>query len=148
MEFEKYFIKHKARDERAKVFDVIRDLLIERGYNDISQIKDREEEQIMVVRVVEKAENALNTFVIEDEFTKDKIVVRNGFMWIGMICAVKAKWVDSSYKLEKIIDLATPIAALRSHLAPNLTVNRIMMVKGPFRAKFSSEDSGIRMITN
>lgn len=69
-------------------------------------------------------------------------------MWIGMICAVKAKWMDSSYKLEKIIDLATPIPALRSHLAPNLTVNRIMMIKGPFRAKFSNEDSGIRMITN
>lgn len=69
-------------------------------------------------------------------------------MWVGMICAVKVRWADSSYRLEKVIDLSTPIPSIRSHLAANLTVNRIMIVKGPFRAKFSNEDSGIRMITN
>lgn len=66
VDFKHYFIKNKFRDERIKVFDVIRDLLIQRGYNDISMIRDREEEQIMVVRIVEKVEGSISMVIIED----------------------------------------------------------------------------------
>lgn len=64
VEFRHYFIKNKYKNEKVKVFDEMINLLNERGYNEISTISDREEEQIMVVRVVSKVEGSLNTFVI------------------------------------------------------------------------------------
>jgi hypothetical protein len=45
---------------------MIRDLLLQRGYNEISMIRDREEEQVMVVRVVEKIEGSISIVMIED----------------------------------------------------------------------------------
>jgi hypothetical protein len=69
-------IKNKFRDEKVKIFDEMVNLLNERGYTDISSINDREEEQIMVVRVVSKIEGSFNTFIIEDQTSKDKLTVR------------------------------------------------------------------------
>lgn len=63
-----------------------------------------------------------------------------------MICAIKARWYEGSYKLESIIDLSMPIPQLKAHLSANMTVNRIMFVKGPFRAKYNNQDGGIRTI--
>jgi hypothetical protein len=73
--FRHYFIKNKFRDEKVKVFDEMINLLNERGYNDISTINDREEEQIMVIRVIYKVEGSFNTFIIEDQTGKDKLTV-------------------------------------------------------------------------
>lgn len=39
-------------------------------------IRDREEEQVMVVRVVEKIEGSISVVMIEDEFSKDKLEVK------------------------------------------------------------------------
>lgn len=74
--FRHYLIKNKFRDEKVKIFDEMVNLLNERGYTDISSINDREEEQIMVVRVVSKIEGSFNTFIIEDQTSKDKLTVR------------------------------------------------------------------------
>lgn len=70
-----------------------------------------------------------------------------------MICAVQAKWSEGVYKLEKIIDLSSSINPGKAQLNAQLSVNRIMLVKGPFRPKFKpakkgDKDEGIRMITN
>lgn len=64
-----------------------------------------------------------------------------------MICAIKAKWIDGGYKLEKIIDLVMPINSNSSRFNAPMKVNRLMLVKGPFRPKFNDEDHGIEMIT-
>lgn len=61
-------------------------------------------------------------------------------MWIGMICAIKAKWIEGGYKLEKIIDLAQPVSNTIARLSANMQVNRIFFVKGPMRPKFGNED--------
>jgi hypothetical protein len=37
--------------------------------------------------------------IIEDEHSKDKMVVKEGLVWLGMICAVKAKWAEGRYRL-------------------------------------------------
>lgn len=70
-----------------------------------------------------------------------------------MICAIKAKWAEGVYKLEQIIDLTSPVQPGKTLLNAHLSVNRVMVVKGPFRPKFKSKvkgdkDEGIRMITN
>jgi hypothetical protein len=64
-----------------------------------------------------------------------------------MICAVKARWIDGGYKLEKIIDVVMPVRTASSRLSAIMRVNRLMFVKGPFRPKFNDEDHGIEMIT-
>ena len=54
----------------------------------MNKISDKMASQVMVIRVIQKVENALNQFVIEDEFSKEKLVVKEGTLWVGMICAV------------------------------------------------------------
>lgn len=53
----------------------------------------------MVVRIVEKVEGSISMVIIEDQFSKDKLEVKEGIVWVGMICAIKAKWIEGKYKL-------------------------------------------------
>ena len=70
------------------MFDVLRDKLYSMEYENVNKISDKMASQVMVIRVIQKVENALNQFVIEDEFSKEKLVVKEGTLWVGIICAV------------------------------------------------------------
>lgn len=38
---------------------------------------------------------------------REKIVVRQGVVWVGLICAIEAVYENQMYRLEKVIDLCT-----------------------------------------
>jgi len=37
--------------------------------------------------------------IVEDETGKEKMIVRNGTVWVGMIALMEVSWTDNSYKL-------------------------------------------------
>ena len=48
------------------MFDVLRDKLYAMEYENVYKISDKMASQVMVIRIIQKVENALNQFVIED----------------------------------------------------------------------------------
>lgn len=80
-----------------------------------------------------------------------KMYVKEGIVWVGMICAVRVKYFDGMYRLSKaedIIDLSMPMEKKVAKLRAEPTVHRTMIIKGPFRPKYKVEDRGIRIIGN
>lgn len=69
-------------------------------------------------------------------------------MWIGMTAAVQARWLDGMYKLDKVIDLSTPIENKNARLATDFEAYRILFLKGGFRPKFGNDDEGIIILSN
>lgn len=61
----------------------------------------------MVVRFVCKIENQPNVMEIEDEVSKERerIVIRQGIVYVGLICAIEAVYENQMYKLERVVDL-------------------------------------------
>ena len=72
--------------------------------------------------------------------------VKEGTVWVGMICAVEVEWTDNIYRLKKVIDLSSDMPSTKARLAANISAYRCMFVKGPFRPNFNSEDKGIGII--
>lgn len=146
-DFEHFFVKNKFRDVRATAFDALRELLENKNFKEIRKVSDKEEQQVMVIRVIQKVENSLNVFLIEDEDSQAKIYVKEGFLWIGMIAAIEARWVDGQYQLSRVIDLSQPLPSA-GRVSNDLEAYRVLFVKGPFRTRFKGEDEGILVITN
>ena len=106
----------------------------------------------MVVRFVNKVENQPNVMEIEDDLSKEreKIVVRQGIAYVGLICAIEAVYENQMYRLEKIIDLSPvqnnrPIEGIVKQPS---TVFRALFTKGPFWKNDSKENIGIQLIVN
>lgn len=62
--------------------------MIERGVN-VQSLKDRDEEQVVVVRVVRCDDNEA---IVEDNSGMETLVIDSGLLWIGMIVAIKVVW--------------------------------------------------------
>ena len=76
--------------------------------------------------------------------------VKEGIVWVGMICAVRVKYFDGMYRLTKaddIIDLSIETDRKVARLRADMAVHRVMILRGPFRPKFKEEDKGIRLIS-
>lgn len=48
-------------------------------------------------------------FEIEDNSGKENIVVKNGIVWTGMICAIEASFENGQYRLKRVLNLGTNI---------------------------------------
>jgi hypothetical protein len=83
----------------------------------------------MVVRFVSKEDKGLMT--IEDETGREKIAIKNGIVWVGMITCIETSWGDNVYKLENIVDFSKGIqkGQLKSD---QMAAYRILSLKGPF----------------
>lgn len=106
----------------------------------------------MVVRFVNKLDNH-NIMEIEDDVSKDreKIVVKNGIAYIGLICAIEAVYENQMYKLEKIIDLTSELnRSVHQQVILNHppTAYRMLVTKGPFWKTNGKDNAGILMIVN
>ena len=47
-------MKNKYKDKRATAFEALRELLEKKGFKDIRKVSDKEENQVMVIRVIQK----------------------------------------------------------------------------------------------
>ena len=70
----------------------MREMLQEKGYDNVTTLSQRQQRSVMVVRFVNKIDNQLNVMEIEDDISKqrEKIVVKQGIVYIGLICAIEA----------------------------------------------------------
>lgn len=141
-------MKNKYKNQRGQVFDALREKLHELGFDDVKKVSDKLGVQIMVIRIIQKVQNTLNDFLIEDEFSQEKMQVKEGTIWVGMICAVEVEYADGIYRLKRVIDFSSEIEKTKPRLMMNMSAYRIMMVKGPFRPNLNNEDKGISIITN
>jgi hypothetical protein len=99
----------------------------------VGRVKDKLESSKLIARVVSKEESNGMVF-IEDDSGKEKMMVRLGNVYVGMIALMDVKWLDGCYKLEQLHDLCAPIEN------PNKAVTlrdppqayRILFLKGPF----------------
>ena len=112
-------------------------------------MKDKLENSKLIARVVSKEESN-GMVVIEDDSGKEKMMVRLGTVYVGMIALMDVKWVDGCYKLDQLHDLCVPVEN------PNKAVSmrdpaqayRILFLKGPFCAHDSKEHVGIKILAN
>ena len=115
----------------------------------MGRVKDKLENSKLIARVVSKEESN-GMVVIEDDSGKEKMMVRLGTVYVGMIALMDVKWVDGCYKLDQLHDLCVPVEN------PNKAVSmrdptqayRILFLKGPFCAHDSKEHVGIKILAN
>lgn len=87
---------------------MLRELAQEVGLTLSGRVKDKLEVSRMILRVLSK-EEASGVVVIEDETGKEKMQVRLGTLYVGMIACMEVRWVDGCYKLEQVLDLSRQI---------------------------------------
>lgn len=68
--------------------------------------------------------------MIEDETGKEKMLVRNGTVWVGMIALMEVIWADNCYKLEIVYDLGTSYNNNNVTIREPNSAYRMLFVKG------------------
>lgn len=101
----------------------------------------------MIVRVISKEESS-GVVVIEDETGKEKMGVRNGTVWVGMIACMDLAWVDGCYRLENVNDLTVKMESGQYLLREPLQAYRILFLKGAFSRNDSKESMGIKLLAS
>lgn len=129
------------------MFDVLRDLAQEKGITLNGRVKDKLEKSKMIVRVLSKEETS-GVVVIEDETGKEKMAVKNGTVWIGMIACMDLSWVDGCYRLEVVNDLTTKMESGQCLLREPTQAYRILFLKGAFSRNDSKESMGIKLLAS
>lgn len=88
---------------------------------------------------------------IEDESGREKILIRTGIVWVGMIAVIETNWADNAYRLERILDYSNPRSNpinLNASLKSLPSAFRMLMIKGSFWHNDSKESFGLRILTN
>lgn len=103
----------------------------------------------MILRVISKEEGS-GLVIIEDETGKEKMQVKMGTVWVGMIACMDVTWVDGGYRLENINDLGAKFDNLgqKTFLREPTQAYRVLFVKGSFSKNDSKETIGIKIIIN
>jgi hypothetical protein len=103
----------------------------------------------MILRVLSK-EEATNMVMIEDETGKEKMHVKNGTVWVGLIACMDVSWVDGCYRLDAVNDLSFKFenSAQKCLLREPNHAYRILFLKGSFSRNDSKENIGIKILTN
>lgn len=99
----------------------------------------------MVVRFVQKVNNS-NVMLIEDETGREKIAIKRGVVWVGLICCIETTWVDSMYRLDRIVDMGERVSMDMPMISYPMRAYRMLVTKGPFWDNKSSENVGLKII--
>ncbi len=148
-EFKHFLTKNKYRDDRVNVIEVLRDLAQTNGIVLNGRVKDKLEDSRMIVRVISK-EEASGIVIIQDDSGKEKMQVRLGTVYVGMIACISVKWLDGCYKLQQIFDLSKQIEnpSQKALLKDPAQVYRILFLKGPFSRNDVREHIGVKILIN
>jgi|LakMenEpi03Aug12_release.lakeMendotaPanAssembly.Ray.scaffolds.fasta_scaffold712543_1 hypothetical protein len=103
----------------------------------------------MILRVISKEEGS-GLVIIEDETGKEKMQVKIGTVWVGMIACMDVTWVDGGYRLENINDLGAKFDNLgqKAFLREPTQAYRVLFVKGSFSRNDSREAVGMKIVMN
>ena len=145
--FEHFLTKNKHRDSRLEVFDVLRELAQEKGFTLNGRVKDKLERSKMIVRVLSKEETS-GVVVVEDETGKEKMAVKNGTVWVGMIACMDLSWADGCYRLEAVNDLTAKMEVGQCLLREPIQAYRMLFLKGAFSRNDSKESLGIKLLAS
>lgn len=126
---------------------MLRELATEKGLTLNGRVKDKLERSKMIVRVLSK-EEASGVVVIEDETGKEKMTVKNGTVWVGMIACMDLSWVDGSYRLENVNDLTSKTESGQCLLREPVQAYRMLFLKGAFSRNDSRESLGIKLLAS
>lgn len=88
--------------------------------------------------------------IIEDDSGKEKMQVRLGTVYVGMIACISVKWLDGCYKLEQIFDLSKQMEnpSQKALLKDPSHAYRILFLKGPFSRNDVREHIGVKILVN
>lgn len=100
----------------------------------------------MILRVVSKEDNGV--VMVEDETGKEKMLVRTGTVWVGMIALMEVAWTDNCYKLEAVYDLGTHYKNSNSMVKEPNSAYRMLFVKGSLMKNDSKDNIGLKIIIN
>jgi hypothetical protein len=81
----------------------MRQLAESKDYVLSGRVNDKLERSKMILRVISKEKDGL--VYVEDETGREKMLVRNGTVWVGMIALMELTWADNVFKLEKVYSL-------------------------------------------
>lgn len=101
----------------------------------------------MVVRVLSKEEtNGL--VMIEDDTGKEKMQIRLGTVYVGMIALMEVSWIDGCYKFEMLHDLSQKLENLSEKclLREPTQAYRMLFLKGSFSKNDSKENIGLKIL--
>jgi hypothetical protein len=113
------------------VLDAVRDLAQERDIALNGRLKDKLEKSRLVLRVLSREEGT-NFVMVEDETGKEKLQVRTGIVWVGMIACVEVGWTEGTYRLDVIFDLGQKITAQKAVVREPTLAYRMLFLKGGF----------------
>lgn len=111
----------------------------------MGRVNDKLERSRMVLRVISKEKDGL--VLIEDETGKEKMVVRYGLVWVGMIALMEVSFSDGIYKLEKVLDLGEKeeMTHIEFKEQPKMAY-RMLFVKGSFLNNQSLDSIGLKVL--
>jgi len=75
----------------------MRELAESQDYVLSGRVSDKLERSKMILRVISKEKDGL--VFVEDETGRDKMQVKNGTVWVGMIALMEVAWSDNVFKL-------------------------------------------------
>lgn len=113
----------------------------------VGRVKDKLEKSRMVLRVLSKEETN-GVVMIEDDSGKEKMQVKLGTVYVGMIALMEVTWIDGCYKLEQVLDLSERLENLSQKclLREPTQAYRMLFLKGPFSKNDSKENLGLRIV--
>mgnify|MGYP006897438572 CR=1 FL=1 len=128
-----------------EVLDRIRELAESKDFSLMGRVCDKLERSLMVLRVISKEKDGL--VLVEDESGKEKMVVKYGLVWVGMIALMEVTFSDGVYKLEKIFDLGEREEMARTEFKeqPKMAY-RMLFVKGSFLKNTSLDSIGLSIL--
>lgn len=147
--FKHFFTKNKHRDDRIDVITHLRELAQDRDIELNGRVKDKLEKSCMILRVLSK-EEANGYVLVEDETGKERMHVRKGTIYVGMIACMEVTWADGCYRLQQVLDITRKVDNLSQKclLREPTQAYRILFVKGSFSLKDSKEPVGVKVLTN
>lgn len=84
--------------------------------------------------------------MIEDETGKEKMMIRSGTVWVGMIALMEVSWSDNCYKLDVVYDLGSRLDTAKTTINEANFAYRMLFVKGALMRNESKDNIGLKVI--
>jgi len=122
----------------------MRELAESQDYVLSGRVSDKLERSKMILRVISKEKDGL--VFVEDETGRDKMQVKNGTVWVGMIALMEVAWSDNVFKLDKVFSLGEKPLKHPTTVRHPAMAYRMLFVKGSFIKNESMDNIGLKIL--
>ena len=114
---------------------------------EVKTLKDKYHEQIVVVRVV-AIDEAGEEATVEDETGMETLVVDEGFLWLGLITAIRVRWEYGKYHYRETVSRhqPSPKTTKVTAIPTGTEQTKITLVSGPYFSPTELDFLGIHMV--